>query len=1086
MEKGDKETPEGKRFSQLLGMTLQEIESLPPAEVRNLLQELRIHQVELQLQNEDLRKTQHQLEQARKRFSDLFEHAPVGYLLVDPSGMIHQANQTFAAMTGAGSADLRNTPLAARIEGPDRDLFLSRFKALFKHPWGKVMELRIKNGRSGWFHGRLEARPEPVSESGSESMDHRLMLVVSDISEQKAVEQKLRESEARYRLLFNQSSDAVFFHDLEGRFLDVNEVAEQRLGYSRETLLTLSPADIDAPEYADQVPDRLQELKKHGHCFFETVHVTRSGLRIPVELSSRVLELDGKQAVLSIGRDITDRKRREDRLRQDVDRFRLLAENMPVMVTALTRDDRFAFWNHACEAVTGYTQAEMLNHPHAVRRLCPDPIHRRCLQQEGNTRRARLVDEEIVLQAKDGSPRTLLWTELPAELSFAEGVTWGIGVDITELKRTEQSLRESRENMATTLRSIGDGVITTDPQGAIAAMNPAAETLTGWVETEVCGRPLEEVFRIRNARTGAKAENPVEQVLKEGRVVGWANDRVLTARDGARRQIADSAAPIRRKEGPLLGVVMVFRDVTEEYRTREALREREEQFRSLAESSGDYIMRYDPECRHTYMNPAGLQVSGLSEADILGKTHRESGFPEDLCEFWEEKIRSVFETGRPVHTQFEWESVDGTVYLDWRLTPELDVKGRVKSVLGVSRDVTEQRRVEAEVHRLAEQNRQFQRLESVGRLAAGVAHDLNNLLSPVLGYADLLLEDLAPESVSHEHAREIHQASLGARDLVRQLLAFGRKQLLDVRVIDLREGVEDLHSLLRRTIRENIAIETFFSEDPCRVSADAAQIGQVLINLSVNAQDAMPDGGTLSLEVFPVHLDHAYCREHIGAEPGDYVMLAVSDTGCGMAAEIRENIFEPFFTTKQELGAGLGLASVYGIVKQHGGNIWVYSEPGEGTVFKVYLPRVEEEAPTGFEVPDALTRSAGAETILVAEDNDMVRNLACRILERRGYRVLTAVDGGDALRRMEDHPDPLHLLLTDVVMPDMDGKALSRRALKRYPGLKVIFMSGYTENVIAHHGVLDTGVRFLQKPFSVDSLTEKVRRTLDDPKREER
>ncbi|MFW5854862.1 MAG: PAS domain S-box protein [Thermodesulfobacteriota bacterium] len=1080
MNTQNKEKPEDKRSKQLLGMSLQEIDSLPPAEVRCLIQELRTFQIELQLQNEDLRKTQQKLEQARNQFSDLFEHAPVGYLLIDPSGMIHQANQTFAAMVGTESADLRNTPLASRMEGADRDLFLSRFKALFKHPQGKVMELRIKNGRSGWFHARLEARPEPRPETGSESMVHRLMLVVSDISEQKSVERKLRESEARYRLLFDRSSDAVFFHDLEGRFLDVNEVAVQRLGYSREVLLSMSPADIDAPEYAKRVPVRLRELEKYGHCFFETVHVTCSGLRIPVELSSRVLEMDGKQTVLSIARDITERKRREDQLRRDVDRFRLLAENMPVMVTALTRDHRFAFWNHACEGVTGYTRAEMLNHPQALRRLCPDPIQRRCLQPEDKSRRTRLVDEEIVLQAKDGSPRTLLWTDLPAELSYAEGVTWSIGVDITELKRTEQSLRESRENIATTLRSIGDGVITTDVQGAIVTMNPVAETLTGWVETEVRGRPLEQVFRIRNARTGAKVENPVERVLKEGRVVGLANHTVLTARDGTRRQIADSAAPISRKDGPFLGVVMVFRDVTAEYRTREALRESEEQFRSLAESSGDYIMRYDPECRHTYMNPAGLRVSGLSEADILGKTHRESGFPEDLCEFWEEKIRSVFETGRPVHSRFEWESIDGTVYLDWRLTPEFDAEGGVTSVLGVSRDMTEQRRAEAEMHRLTEQNRQFQRLESVGRLAAGVAHDLNNLLSPVLGYADLLLEDLAPESLSHEHAREIHQAALGSRDLVRQLLAFGRKQLLDIRVIDLREVVEDLHSLLRRTIRENIAIETFFAEDPCRVSADAGQIGQVLINLSVNAQDAMPDGGTLSMEVFPAHLDQGYCREHTGAEPGDYVMLAVSDTGCGMDAEVREHIFEPFFTTKEELGTGLGLASVYGIVKQHGGNIWVYSEPGEGTVFKVYLPRVEEDPQTASHDPDAFTRTGGAETILVVEDNAMVRNLACRILKRGGYTVLTAADGGDALRRMEDHPDPIHLLLTDVVMPDMDGKELSRLASERYPGLKVIFMSGYTENVIAHHGVLDTEIRFLQKPFSVDSLTEKVRRTLDD------
>lgn len=1063
-----------------IDVSLDEIESLSPVEIRGLMQELRIHQAELKLQNEDLRKTQRKLEEARNRFSDLFDRAPVGYLIIDSSGLIRRFNQTFSDMAGAGCAELQDRPFASRVLEEDRNLFLSRFKALFRRPEGKVMNLRIQDGGGGWFHARLEARPESSEEFVSGDSLNRLMLIVSDVSEQSAIEKSRRESERKYRLLFQQSSDAIFLLRLRGRFLDVNDEAVRRMGYSREELMEMSAGDFDAPEFGVFVPGRMRELEKEGRCFFETVHVTKSGLRIPVEVNSRVIDVDGQKAVLSIARDITLRKRREDRLRREMDRFRLLAENLPVMVTAITRDNRFAFWNHACEQVTGYPSEEMVDDPLAMKRLCPDPEHRRCLRRDGETERNRNIDREILLRAKDGSARTLLWTDLPSELSYAEGVSWGIGVDVTDLKRTERALRESRENIATTLRSIGDGVITTDDRGAIVTMNPVAEVLTGWAEPEARGLPLELAFRIRNAKTGATADNPVQRVLEEGRVVGMANHTVLAGRDGVERQIADSAAPIRRNDGSLIGVVMVFRDVTEEYRTREALRESEEQFRSLAESSADYIMRYDRLCRHTYMNPAALEVAGLTEDDIIGKTHRESGFPEELCEFWEEKILAVFETGRPVRAQFEWESIEGPVHIDWRLTPEFGADGGVWSVLGVSRDITEQKRAEDELRRLEARNRQTQRLESVGRLAAGVAHELNNLLSPVLGYADLLLEDLPPESLPHRNALEIHRAALGSRDLVRQLLAFGRKQLLDIKGMDLREVVRNAMTLLRRVLRENIAIETFFSAAPCRVSADAGQMSKALMDLAVHAQDSMPSGGTLSIEVSPARLDEEYCRSHAGAQPGEYVMLAVSDTGPGMDPADRAHIFDPFYTTREDLGAGMGLAAVYGIVKQHGGNIWVYSESEKGTVFKVYLPEVSKEVENAFRTGEESEDEGGVETILVAEDNAMVRDLARRVLKRKGYSVLAAADGGEALRVLDEHRGPLHLLLTDVVMPDMDGKELSLRISARYPDAKVVFMSGYTENVIAHHGVLDAGVRFLQKPFSVEVLTRMVRRVLDE------
>lgn len=386
-------------------------------------------------------------------------------------------------------------------------------------------------------------------------------------------------------------------------------------------------------------------------------------------------------------------------------------------------------------------------------------------------------------------------------------------------------------------------------------------------------------------------------------------------------------------------------------------------------------------------------------------------------------------------------------------------------------DMTREMRLENRFH-------QTERLESVGRLAAGVAHDLNNLLTPILGNAELILLDLDQTTKNYRRIQGIKQAAEHSRDLIRQLLAFGRKQILEIRVLDLHQVVGDMESLIRRTIREDIKLNIFFCPEPCQVSADASQIGQILMNLCVNAQDAMPDGGNLTIEVVHVQLDENAGKEQTSVTPGDYVMLAISDTGFGMNKETQQHIFEPFFTTKKELGTGLGLATVYGIVKQHGGNIWVYSEPEKGTTFKVYLPAVQAEIVASERSFQSEKDIHGSETILVVEDNETVRDVACSILERLGYAVLSAAGGKNALNLLSQHSSPVNLLLTDVVMPDMDGKTLFGKISQNRPDIRVLFMSGYTQNVIAHHGVLDEGVHFIQKPFSYQTLAAKVREAL--------
>ena len=396
-------------------------------------------------------------------------------------------------------------------------------------------------------------------------------------------------------------------------------------------------------------------------------------------------------------------------------------------------------------------------------------------------------------------------------------------------------------------------------------------------------------------------------------------------------------------------------------------------------------------------------------------------------------------------------------------------------MLGTVQDITERKQME-------EQLRRMQKMEAIGRLTGGIAHDFNNLLTVINGYSEMLADELAEEDPKRELVQEVSRAGHRAAALTRQLLAFGRKQVLQPEVLNLNAVVSEMDKMLRRVIGEDIDLVTVLDPELGNAKVDPSQMEQVIMNLAVNARDAMPQGGSLTIETGNVELDEEYARQHAEAEPGSYVMLALSDNGVGMDAETQARIFEPFFTTKLKgEGTGFGLSTVYGIVKQSGGNINVYSEPAKGTTFKIYLPRVEE--PAGVEhQPEASPERAGrGETVLVVEDEPGVRRLARTILERNGYVVLEGADGSEGIRVCEEHREEIHLLLTDVVLPDTGGPALAERVTALCPRVKVLYMSGYTNNAIAHRGVLEPGVVFLPKPFTPEALLSKVREVLESP-----
>lgn len=515
------------------------------------------------------------------------------------------------------------------------------------------------------------------------------------------------------------------------------------------------------------------------------------------------------------------------------------------------------------------------------------------------------------------------------------------------------------------------------------------------------------------------------------------------------------------------------------YAAEEARRESERIYKELFENNPNPMWVYDRDTLgFLAVNDVAVSHYGYSREEFLGMTIEQIRSPADVPAL-RETVRDVSGTIRMVGT---WKHLrkNGKIIDVEITTHDLEFGGRPARLV-LATDVTERKRAEAERDTLEKQLALAQRMESIGRLAGGVAHDFNNLLVVILGHAELLLNrPVAADPAVGDSLREIRKAGERAANLTRQLLAFGRKQVLTIRTIDLNRVIAEFQGMLSRLIPESIDVTTHLAPDPGSVKADPSQVEQILLNLCVNARDAMPDGGRLTIETTGVSLDEEYAKGHTGVRPGPYVLLAVSDTGSGMDTETVGKIFDPFYTTKEHgKGTGLGLSMVYGIVKQHGGNIWVDSQPGRGTTFKVYLPRVDEPAAVKEAAPVVPARaSVDPETILVVEDEDKVRDLVCRMLSGAGYKVIVARGGTEAVRLAKER-ETIHLLLTDVIMPEMSGRMVRDQVAVLHPDVKVLYMSGYADNVVAHQGVLEAGIHFLEKPFTAHALAAKVREALE-------
>ena len=594
--------------------------------------------------------------------------------------------------------------------------------------------------------------------------------------------------------------------------------------------------------------------------------------------------------------------------------------------------------------------------------------------------------------------------------------------------------------------------------------------LTGAPDSQIIGRKNRELPVPRSLQR--LWDSNIEKVLRTGKPCFI--DFVVERR-GKEAHLAMELYPEHSDDGQVEGVACVSRDVTKYEQAEEELL----RFSRVLEESLNEIYIFDAETlRFDHVNHGARENLGYSMDELRSLTPLDIK-PDFTRESFAELVHPL-RTGerKKIHFTTKHQRKDGTLY-----PVEVHLQlfdSRQPVFVAIILDITERIRLARKHARLEEQYQQSQKLEAIGRLAGGVAHDFNNILCTITGNADLALDDLSADAPLRESLQEIKEAAARATDLTQQLLAFSRKQVIAPRVIDINRLIESMHPMLARLIGEDIVLRTIPQPDAGPICADPNQIEQVVLNLAINARDAMPKGGELLIETADVFLDEDYCSRHAGVTAGFYVMIAVSDTGCGMSAEVKKKIFEPFYTTKElGQGTGLGLATVFGIVEQSGGRIEVYSEEGRGSSFKVYFPRVADEA-EAVEPRTPPTPARGHETLLVVEDEEIVRRTAVKLLEHCGYEVLEAKSGQQALAIAREHQGSIALLLTDVVMPRMNGRELARELVKLRPEIKVLYTSGYTQNVIAHHGVLDTGLEFLPKPYSLDALASRVRQVLDD------
>jgi two-component system cell cycle sensor histidine kinase/response regulator CckA len=769
----------------------------------------------------------------------------------------------------------------------------------------------------------------------------------------------------------------------------------------------------------------------------------------------------------SLREEIDERKRAEEALQENEAIFSAFLEHSPIYVFFKDKNIRALRLSKNYEQMLGVPLREAIGK--TMEELFPSDLSKSMVADD-----LRVLNEcQRVNVVEELSGRIYETTKFPVLKDGAPFVLAGFTVDITERKRAEDALRESEEKYRLAFRTSPDAInLNGTSDGKYIDINEGFTKITGYSRDDCIGKSAVEL-------------NIWDDPKHRKRLVAALRTKGFVENMEARFRKKDGTILIGLMSARLLEInqesviLSITRDISAYKQTAEALRESEKKFRNFAEQSlvGIYLLQ---DGVFKYVNPKFAEIFGYTVEECLDNMHfRNLVHPGDLATVEEQVRRRVSGETRTVQYAFKGVKKGGEIVHVEIFGSSIPFEGSMVAT-GTMLDITERKRAEEEREKLQAQLSQAQKMESVGRLAGGVAHDFNNKLGIIIGNVEMAMMDLEPEDPIRQELQQIMNAAQHSAALVRQLLGFARKQAVSPKVLELNVTVSGMLQMLRRLIGEDIDLAWIPGRDLWKVKIDPSQIDQILANLAVNARDAISGVGKVTIETQNATLDEAYCAVHDGFVPGQYALLALSDDGVGMSKEVLEHLFEPFFTTKEVgRGTGLGLSTTYGIVKQNDGFINVYSESGKGTTVKIYLPRFESEGIAVNEGAKQQTPQGGTETVLLVEDEEGVLMVGKTMLERLGYTVLAASTPSEAIRLAGEHVDVIRLVLTDVVMPEMNGKELAEKLRSIHPSLKCLYMSGYTAEVIAHHGVLDKGVSMIQKPFSLGDLAAKVRDALD-------
>jgi PAS domain S-box-containing protein len=927
----------------------------------------------------------------------------------------------------------------------------------------------------------------------------RVVGTSQDITKRKQTEAELR----MFQFASDNAVDEIFWMNQNAGFYYVNDQACRSLGYTREELMRLNLFDID-PVFPKERWEETWEKMENGQIETfraESCHRRKDGAVFPIEVMAKHICLSNNlKLLLAVTRDMTERKRMEADLTYERDLLRTLLDQSPDKIYFKDTQSRFikAGMAHARlfgvaspEDLLGKTDFDFFTEEHARPAFADEQkITRTGVPVIGK------VEKEVW---QDGREDTwVLTTKMPFHDKDGKIIgTFGVSKDITALKKIENALAYERDLFEMLMDQSPDSIYFKDRQSRFVRFSQAkvkrgfaaelARHTAAHPDEQEENRPAHlaseerfaeylvgktdfDLFSEAHARPAFEDE---QEIIRTGvPVVGKVEKEIWL--DGRETWVLTSKMPFRNNDGQIVGTFGVSKDITE-------FKEAEAQLRQLSravEQSPACIVITDPAGNIAYVNPKFTAVTGYSFAEALGKNPRILKSGETPAAAYTELWQTIT-AGKEWHGVFHNKKKNGELYWEMAsISPIFDATGKITHFLAVKEDVTERKRLE-------EQLFQSQKMETIGKLAGGVAHEFNSILTAIIGQSELLIEDLPAGDPLAQNAAEIHKAADRAATLTRQLLAYGRKQFLRPEALELNQVLASMDGMLRHLMGgETVEVKIIPAIGLHTVKADAGQIEQVIMNLALNARAAMPNGGKLTLETANVTVDKESVGRYPELPPGEYALLAITDTGTGMSPEVKARVFEPFFTTKDVgKGPGLGLSTCYGIIKQSGGHISVYSELGRGTTFKIYLPQISTANQSQPPPPKSSALPGGTETILLVEDDPALCEMAATLLRRLGYNVLTAANGVEALGvKQQSTTGHIDLLFTDVVMPHMSGKELSDRVRALYPHTRILFTSAYTENASIQQGVLNDGMAFLQKPFTPTALACKVREVLDLPK----